>query len=167
MDMQQPKNTNIFTVSNYFLRIIFLFFCCVTSVHAMDVTLQWHPNSEPDLAGYRVFCREAGQSYNYLDPYWETIDPICTIYDLDETKTYYFVVRAFDTHGLESANSNEVLLIKGVPANNPPVSSSVGSGCDGGGGARLIANAPYGSLMAPHVKKLCEFRDRFLPKLPG
>jgi hypothetical protein len=29
------------------------------------------------------------------------------------------VVRVFDTNGLESANSNEVLLIEGVPENNP------------------------------------------------
>jgi len=48
-------------------------------------------------------------------PYWESIDPVCTIYDLDETKTYYFVVRAFDTNGLESADSNEVILNEGMP----------------------------------------------------
>ena len=85
----------------------------------MDVTLQWAPNNEPTFAGYRIFYREVGQHYNYLDPYWETIDPICTIYDLDETKTYYFMVRAFDTNGLESANSKEVILIGVVPENNP------------------------------------------------
>ena len=103
----------------FILSFIFLFFFFVTPVYAIDITLQWTPNNEPNLAGYRVFYFEESQSYNYLDPYWETIDPICTINDLDETKTYYFVVRAFDTNGLESANSNEVLLIEGVPENNP------------------------------------------------
>ena len=103
----------------FILFFIFLFFNFATPVYAIDITLQWTPNNEPNLAGYRVFYCEESQSYNYLDPYWETIDPICTINDLDETKTYYFVVRAFDTNGLESANSNEVLLIEGVPENNP------------------------------------------------
>lgn len=143
------------------LFFILLYFIFATPVYAIDITLQWTPNNEPNLDGYRVFYREESQSYNYLEPYWETIDPICTIYDLDETKTYYFVVRAFDTNGLESANSNEVLLIEGVPANNPPSASSVGGGGDGDSGC-FIATAAYGSLMEPHVKVLRAFRDQFM-----
>ena len=102
----------------FILFFIFLFFNFATPVYAIDITLQWTPNNETNLAGYRVFYRAESQSYNYENPYWESIDPTCTIYDLDETKTYYFVVRAFETNGLESANSNEVLLIEGVPENN-------------------------------------------------
>jgi hypothetical protein len=145
------------------IKLFFILLCFnfATPVYAIDITLQWAPNNEPNLAGYRVFYREESQSYNYLDPCWETIDPICTIYDLDETKTYYFVVRAFDTNGLESANSNEVLLIEGVPANNLPVASSVDGGGDGDSGC-FIATAAYGSLMEPHVKILRAFRDQFM-----
>ena len=102
----------------FILFFIFLFSNFATPVYAIDITLQWTPNNETYLAGYRVFYRAESQSYNYENPYWESIDPTCTIYDLDETKTYYFVVRAFETNGLESANSNEVLLIEGVPENN-------------------------------------------------
>jgi hypothetical protein len=144
------------------LKLILLFlpiFCFfVSSLHAMDITLQWAPNKEPDVAGYKVFFREEGQSYNYNAPYWETIEAKCTIYDLDTTKTYYFVVKAFDIDGFTSSNSNEVGLIEGTAVN------SVGNGAigGGGGGGCFIATAAYGSLLEPHVRILCKFRDRYL-----
>jgi hypothetical protein len=125
----------------------------------MDITLQWTPNSEPDVAGYKVFYREESESYNYSDPYWETIEPKCTIYDLDITKTYYFVVRAFDVNGFTSTNSNEVALMEGAAVNSTG-SGEVSGG--GGGGGCFIATAAYGSLLEPHVRILCKFRDRYL-----
>lgn len=112
------KKLNILTSWNYLLFFILLFFCSVTSSYATDVTLNWTPNSEPNLAGYTVFYRQEGQSYNFTNPYWETTDPTCTIYDLDETKTYYFTVRAFSTEGFQSDNSNEVCLEPGTITSN-------------------------------------------------
>ena len=79
---------------------------------------------------------------------------------MDETKTYYFVVRAFDTNGLESANSNEVLLNEGIPVNPAPTENISSDGSDDAG--CFIATAAYGSLMEPHVRILRVFRDRFL-----
>ena len=105
----------------FILSFIFLLFNFATTVYAIEITLQWTPNNEPNLAGYRVFYRVESQPYDYEYPYWESIDPVCTIYDLDETKTYYFVVRAFDTNGSESDNSNEVLLMEGIPVINPAI----------------------------------------------
>jgi hypothetical protein len=86
-----------------------------------QVTLAWDPSSNKDLAGYRVFCREKDQDYDYGTPAWEAEigeqdklpnpdEPTCTIYDLDEDTTYYFVARAFDTSGDESGDSNEVCI---------------------------------------------------------
>jgi len=69
--------------------------------------LAWDPNSENDLAGYRIFYREEGQSYNYEELAWEGSETTCTIYNLDDNATYYFVARAFDTRGSESGDSNE------------------------------------------------------------
>ncbi|MFO7554711.1 MAG: fibronectin type III domain-containing protein [Desulfobacterales bacterium] len=144
----------------FLISFIVLFIGFATPVGAIDVTLQWTPNNEPDLAGYRVFYREEDQSYDYENPYWESIDPVCTIYDLDEIKTYYFVVRAFDTNGSESADSNEVLLMEGVPVNQTPT-ENISSG-DGDDIGCFIATAAYGSMVEPHVKILRDFRDRFL-----
>jgi hypothetical protein len=144
----------------FILSLIFLSFCLATTVHAIDITLQWAPNNEPDLAGYRAFYREESQSYDYEHPYWESIDPVCTIYDLDETKTYYFVVRAFDTNGLESADSNEVILNEGIPVNQFTI-DNISSGGRNEIGC-FIATAAYGSLIEPHVMILRNFRDKIL-----
>ena len=144
----------------FILSLIFLSFCFATTVHAIEITLQWTPNDEPNLAGYRAFYREEGRDYDYEHPYWESIDPVCTIYDLDETKTYYFVVRAFDTNGLESANSNEVLLNEGIPVNQFPIGEISSDGRNDVG--CFIATAAYGSLIEPHVKILRDFRDQVL-----
>jgi hypothetical protein len=82
------------------------------SLATTQVTLEWTANTETDLAGYRIFFREDGQPlYDYANPAWESIETTCTIYDLDETTTYHFVARAFDTEGYESGDSEEVTYV--------------------------------------------------------
>lgn len=80
------------------------------SVDALGVNLVWAPNSEPDLAGYRVYLREEHESFDYNRPEWEGPETSCPIQGLDEDTHYYFVVRAFDTAGNESQDSNEMGL---------------------------------------------------------
>ena len=107
------------------LTINFLFFFILNSSAATQVSLEWDPNSEPDLAGYKVFSREQSQSYDYANPSWEGTDTYCTIYDLDETKTHCFVARAVDTDGNESGNSIELChepLV--IPTNQPPIADA-------------------------------------------
>jgi len=77
------------------------------NVYSLNVNLVWNANSEDNLAGYRIFHREDGQSYDYKEPVWKGNETKCTIYNLNDNTTYYFVARAFDTEGLESSNSNE------------------------------------------------------------
>jgi hypothetical protein len=90
---------------------------------ALDVTLIWGPNSEPDLAGYRLYLRRDGEFFDYDHPEWEGPEPTCTVRDLDEDTHYYFVVRAFDTAGNESGDSNElglpVLLLSPFEGSDP------------------------------------------------
>ena len=104
------------------LNFLFLFNFNVSA--ATQISLEWAPNSEPDLAGYRVFSREQSQSYDYANPSWEGKDTYCTVYDLDETKTYCFVVRAFDSEGFESGNSNEACHEPLVITNQPPTANA-------------------------------------------
>ncbi len=117
--MENTKK-NILNIWKHFLLYILPFFFYLTPSYAIDISFQWDPNSEPEIGGYRVFCREEGQSYNYNNPSWEGADTMCTIYDLDENKTYYFVSRSFDTEGLESSDSNELYLEAATTPNNQP-----------------------------------------------
>jgi PKD repeat protein len=107
-----------------FISFTFLFLSIINSSAATQVAMEWTPNTEPDLAGYRVFCREQSQYYDFANPSWEGTVPYCTIYDLDETKAYCFVVRAFDTEEFESGNSNEVCQETLVIFNQPPIADA-------------------------------------------
>lgn len=88
------------------------------------ITLKWNANSESDLAGYEIFMRKEGESYDYSSPIWkknlselaDPNNPTAVITDLDENITYMFVAKAFDTDNNESADSNEVTRI--LPVNN-------------------------------------------------
>ena len=73
-----------------------------------QVTLQWDANN-PTPEGYQVFGREEGQNYDYDIPWWQGDQTFtqCTIDGLDETKTYFFVVRAYEGDEV-SVDSNEV-----------------------------------------------------------
>ena len=104
-----PSSYGLRTISQFrFFRFSPLSFISVVAIslilllfpknaHSTDVTLSWDANSEEDLAGYRIFYREAGQSYDYNDPLWEGSETTCTAYNLDDMTTHCFVVRAFDT----------------------------------------------------------------------
>jgi hypothetical protein len=107
------------------LTLNFLFFFNLDASAATQVSLEWSPNSESTLAGYKVFSREQSQSYDYANPSWEGTNTYCTINNLDETKGYYFVARAFNTQGLESGNSEEVYLEPTpTPINQPPAANA-------------------------------------------
>ena len=90
---------------------------------AVDVSLAWDASSGAD--GYRLFYREDGHSYNYDSPDWEGTATTCTVLGLDESKTYHFVVRAFNEY-VESGDSNEATWTP-VEVNNPPVLNPIGA----------------------------------------
>ncbi|MGA1797098.1 MAG: PKD domain-containing protein, partial [bacterium] len=90
------------------------------NAHSLDITLAWDANTEPDLAGYRLFYHVDGNDYDYENPDWQGTDTTCTIPGLDETKKIYFVARAYDIYGNESDNSNEVFYSPDIIDNLPP-----------------------------------------------
>jgi len=108
-----------------FLTLTLILALVATPAHSADVTLAWDPNSEPDLAGYKVYYKtgSSGPPYDGTGA-TEGDSPIdvgnvteFTLHDLTDGVTYFFVVTAHDTEGLESGYSNEVNTVAG---NMPP-----------------------------------------------
>ncbi|NVM23550.1 MAG: fibronectin type III domain-containing protein [Desulfobacterales bacterium] len=147
-----------------FALIVFL---SAQNAHPAGVILAWDPNSEPDLAGYRIFCRQEGESYNYGAPAWEGTEPSCAVYDLDYETTYYFVAKAYDTSGNESGDSNEVRYE--LPVSNADFGGFGTAGTDEietdedyADVGCFIASAAFGSYVEPHMKVLRDLRDEYL-----
>ena len=97
-----------------FLQISFI----PASAFCGQVTLAWTQNTEPDIAGYRIFCREENSVYTFTSPLWEGVGTRLTITDLEDDAGYYFLVRSYTKSGIESLNSNEVYI------HTPPAPSS-------------------------------------------
>jgi len=72
---------------------------------AGDVTLQWDPNPETDVVGYKVYYGTSSRTYSA--PISLGLQSAYTVTGL-AAGTYYFAVTAFNVDGLESAFSNEV-----------------------------------------------------------
>lgn len=97
--------------------LLLLLLTVVTLKAANSVTLAWNPNSETNLAGYRLYVGNASRNYptNYVAP-TNVVNiggnPSCTltVSNLDIGRKYYFAVTAFTSDGLESDYSDEVLF---------------------------------------------------------
>lgn len=72
------------------------------------VTFRWNPNSESDLAGYRIYWGTNSRSYVVIHDCGLT-----NVVSIDKTNfpintDIYVSVTAYNTSGLESDHSNEV-----------------------------------------------------------
>jgi hypothetical protein len=92
------------------LRLIVLWVGLILSPPVMaahSVTLKWNPNTETNLAGYRLYSGLASRVYSssqvVLVP-----DTSALVTNLDPCVQYFFAVTAFTADGLESDHSDEV-----------------------------------------------------------
>jgi purple acid phosphatase-like protein/fibronectin type III domain protein len=98
-----------------------LFFVWNAPLFAVDVTLAWNPNSESDLAGYKLYYGTASHSYG--SPVIVGNKTTYTVSGLG-AKTYYFAVVAYNTSGKESGFSDEVSKDTSASADTSPPSIS-------------------------------------------
>jgi len=95
-----------------YMPLIFMVWCMITlagspvAAEDMSLTLAWEGSNEPGIF-YKLFFRTEGESFNYDAPTWVGAQTTCTI-QVPDDETCYFVVRACDNYGNESADSNEV-----------------------------------------------------------
>ncbi len=83
-----------------------------TSEGNRQVSLNWDPNSEPDLAGYKIYFGYASGDYTYcLDVGNQTA---YTVTGLALDRSYYFAATAYNQSDQESAHSNEVVLLSSL-----------------------------------------------------
>ncbi|MCC7202290.1 MAG: fibronectin type III domain-containing protein [Nitrospirae bacterium] len=80
-------------------------------------TLSWDRNTQPDLAGYKIYYGTTSGDYTASKDVGLTNTPsypkypVADISSLSKGEKYYFVVTAYDTVGNESDYSNEVYTI--------------------------------------------------------
>ncbi len=82
---------------------------------ALDVALQWDPNTEADLAGYKVHYSSGSAALSD----GTTIDvqnhTTATITGLDPDKSYNFAVTAYNTSNIEGSYSNVITVDEQLP----------------------------------------------------
>jgi len=94
---------------------IFVLFSFST-LWAGSVTVSWDPNTEADLAGYRVYY--GTQSRNYQTTLDVGLDTFKVVSNLQNGVRYYFAVTAYDTANNESDFSEEVSIV--LESSQPP-----------------------------------------------
>ena len=83
----------------------------INNAFPADVTLQWDANTEPDLAGYKVYYGTSPGQYG--DPIILDTVTEYTMHMPDDIM-YFFMVTAFDQGNNESDPSNEVFCINDI-----------------------------------------------------
>lgn len=140
-----------------------------TACFATTVVLQWDPDTDTDLSGYKVYYQTdsstqpfqgtgATQGATPVDIHNQTT---ATISGLDPAHAYYFAVTAYDTAGVESSYSNIVSVPELVPptvsltspAGNASVSGtvSVTAGASDNVGVTKVEFYVNGTLQATDV----------------
>jgi hypothetical protein len=113
----------------YFLTLLCICFLSASGSYAAEKTLKWDPPKTPGITGYKVFCRKEGTPYNFRRPAWEGRGNYCTISNLEEDVTYYFVVKAVDKFGNTSPPSEEVpRMLTGLKIQGPGLVHEGGTG---------------------------------------
>jgi hypothetical protein len=82
-------------------------------VQAGAIKVKWDANTEPDLAGYKVYLGTSSKSYSKIVDVGDTTSTI--VRNVNYGQRYYVVVTAYDEAGNESNPSSEVTVLVTPP----------------------------------------------------
>jgi hypothetical protein len=103
---KKPFNRTIVLLLSLFFSVLPILTYPLGEATAADITLAWDHNSEPDLAGYKLYLGNSPRNYT------ETIDlgltTQYTISNLIDGTVFFFTLTAYNQKGFESSFSNEV-----------------------------------------------------------
>ena len=128
------------------ISVCFFLLICST-LFASTLRISWNNNTEPDLAGYRIYCGSVSGAYGYV---LDVGDNVCVDIDgVEEGTVYFFAVTAYDLVGNESDFSREISVL--IPENQTGFLSAivnwildlVGVGADDGADARQCSLADF------------------------
>lgn len=102
---------NFFKVQKLMPLFIFIFLCVISMILAGEgkctqVTFAWDKNSEPHVAGYKIYYGTGSRSYNWFVDVGNVTK--YTITGLADGTTYYFALTAYDKSKKESKHSSEI-----------------------------------------------------------
>jgi len=110
-----------------FFMVLAILLIAVSTAQAAQVTLAWDPNTEKDLAGYRIYM--SGTSARYDKAAQKAADipagteQVTIDVQPEDGRTVYFVATAYDQAGNESGFSNEISWT--VPDHQAPAEPSM------------------------------------------
>jgi len=114
--MKRPDVKTCWTaLAVYLIHGIILVTSSIPVRGAQSVSLAWDATTDLNVAGYNVYYGTNSGQYVYSSTVDHTTNT--TVTGLQDGVTYFFVVTAFNTAGLESPWSNEVIY--SVPQSRP------------------------------------------------
>lgn len=106
---------------------VFVLFSSGATAWAASGTFSWLPNSETNLAGYKIHYGTASKTYtvavNVGKPELVNGRVAATVTGLNDGTTYYFAATAYDSTGTESGYSEEVVYTTAQALPAPVVKS--------------------------------------------
>lgn len=85
---------------------------------AQTVIVTWDANTEPDLAGYKIYYGTQSRTYDTIINIGADTIKLLNGFEVD--KEYFFAVTAYDSAGNESEYSDEVSIVIKLKDKIPP-----------------------------------------------
>jgi hypothetical protein len=96
----------------------------LSTSNSAEVSFTWKANAEPDLAGYKLYI--GNQSRIYSSSVNVGLTTTFRLAGLVPGTTYFFALTAYNTNGIESLFSNELMYqAPELPTNSPPALNSL------------------------------------------